>query len=66
MHFWQYKISLDWVGPTYRLSINGLHLLAVAIQAAVDVGGVLAIKPEQIWREAHLNRGSADRCTLIC
>lgn len=30
---------------THRLSINSLHWFAVAVQAAVDVGGVLPIKP---------------------
>lgn len=31
---------------TYRLSINSLHRLAIAVQAAVHVGRVLPIKPE--------------------
>lgn len=33
--------------PTYRLSVNSLDRLAAAVQAAVHVGRVLPIKPEQ-------------------
>lgn len=44
--------------PTYRLSINGLYWLAVAVQAAVHVGGVLSIKPEQRDRKVNsVHRG---------
>lgn len=47
--------------PTYRLSINGLGWLPVAVQAAVHVGGVLAIKPERRQKvrsvyAAHVSR----------
>lgn len=48
------RAVICWKKPTYRLSINSLHWFAVAVQAAVHVGGVLSIKPEQKDGEVHL------------
>ena len=56
---------------TYRLSINSLYWFAVVVQATMNVGGVLSIKPEQTDRKVNLlhrgqfKRGSADECILI-
>lgn len=41
------RAVICWMRPTYRLSINSLYWFAVVVQAAMHVGGVLPIKPEQ-------------------